>query len=142
MLGTPLNGKPVRVSDHAGKVVVATFWASWCPACRTELPMLEGLQRAAGPEQMKVVAISIDKPVDFRRAAGVLQELQLTITHDSSGDISAAYGRQSIPHLVVIGRDGRIRRTFIGYSEQLFNAVIAEINAALAVKAPSPPPTS
>lgn len=133
-LGTTLDGTPVLASHHLGKVLVVTFWASWCAPCRLELPQLEGMQRVAGPEQLKVVAINIEDRAAFRRAAQVLAQLQLSVTHDATGAISGAYGARSIPHLVVIGRDGRVQNVFHGYSEKQVDAVIAEVNAALAAK--------
>ena len=130
-LGTTLNGQEVLTSQHAGKVVILSFWASWCAPCRLELPQLEGIQRVAGPEQLRVVAINTEKRAEFRHAAQVLAELQLVVTHDSTGSISKAYGVRSIPHLVIIGRDGRVQRVFNGYSEKQVDAIIAQVNAAL-----------
>ena len=130
-LGSTLDGKEVRTSEHSGKVIILSFWASWCAPCRLELPQLEGMQRVAGQEQLRVVAINTEKRAEFRRAAQVLSELQLSVTHDSSGSIAKAYGVRSIPHLVIIGRDGRVQRVFNGYSEKQVDAIIAQVNAAL-----------
>lgn len=138
MLGTTLDGTRVLVSGYAGKVVVATFWASWCAPCRMALPRLEAMQRVAGVDRVKVVAINIEKRSEFPRAAQELQALQLAITNDPTGDVSAAYGQTGTPYVVVIGRDGQIKRVFIGYSETLIAAVIAEVNAAMAAKASVP----
>lgn len=131
-LGVTADGRAVHVSDHAGKVVVTTFWASWCGPCRHELPLLEGLQRAAGPEQLRVVAINIEDGDDFRRVARALSELKLTITHDTDRKSSRAFGTNGIPHMLIIGRDGRVRKIHRGYSEDQIDAYLDEINAALA----------
>lgn len=46
-LGVNRKGNPVTISQYRGKVVVVTFWASWCPPCRRELPMLANIQSIA-----------------------------------------------------------------------------------------------
>ena len=53
-LGRSHQGEDVRVSAFHGKVVVVTFWASWCGYCRKELPVLAGLQDAAGKARLEV----------------------------------------------------------------------------------------
>ncbi len=133
-LGETLRGEKVLASQHQGKVLVVTFWAAWCAPCRRELPLLEGVQRVAGSAQLKVVAINVEKRAEFRKAANALADLQLTVTHDVTGSISAAYGASAIPKMVIIGRDGRVLKMFRGYSEEQVDAVIAEVNAALAGK--------
>src|SRR5437899_12864964 len=44
-----IDGKPQRLSDYRGKVVVLNFWASWCPPCLEEAPALNSLQRHIEP---------------------------------------------------------------------------------------------
>src|SRR3954462_11248941 len=57
-LGKSHQGDDVRVTAFHGKVVVVTFWASWCGYCRKELPVLAGLQDAAGKARLEVVAVN------------------------------------------------------------------------------------
>jgi thiol-disulfide isomerase/thioredoxin len=130
-LGKTIDGEELLVSSYRGKVVVATFWASWCGPCRKELPMLEGMQKVIGPEKIKVIAISIEPSDVFRKLGKAARSLSLTFTHDSSGAISKAYGRKGVPHLVVLDKEGRLLRTFIGYSEKQVDAVIEEVQEAL-----------
>ncbi|MFI4970616.1 MAG: TlpA disulfide reductase family protein, partial [Lysobacterales bacterium] len=67
-LGTDRDGKQVRIADYHGKVVVLTFWATWCGYCLKELPILENLQRRLGKARIEVVAINTDKNrVDYIR---------------------------------------------------------------------------
>jgi len=51
----------------AGKVVVLNFWATWCPPCLREMPMLDELQRGVDPGKLQVVGIAIDAPDAVRR---------------------------------------------------------------------------
>jgi peroxiredoxin len=98
------------------------------------MPILEGIQKVAGPDQIRVVAVNIENAREFRRLAHRLSQLQLTLTNDAGGEVSAAYGRGAIPHLVLIGRDGRILNVHRGYDEKHLDQIIADVNAALATR--------
>ena len=58
---TRLDGPVVNLASFRGKVVLVNFWATWCPACRTELPILDRLQGMAGRKDLQVLAISLDR---------------------------------------------------------------------------------
>ena len=57
--------------------------------------------------------------------------MSMEFIHDSTGSVSKAYGRTSVPHLVVISKDGRLLRKFVGYSEQQVDRIIAQVQEAL-----------
>ena len=52
------DGATYRISEQRGKVVVMAFWASWCGYCRKYTPVLEGLQRQVGKDQLDVVLVN------------------------------------------------------------------------------------
>lgn len=58
---TDLAGKPRPLSTYRGKAVLLNFWASWCPPCRRELPILRRLQAGAAREPFVVIPVSLDK---------------------------------------------------------------------------------
>jgi len=133
-LGKTLDDTSIKVGDSSGKVTVVTFWASWCAPCRAELPILAAIQKAAGSDQIRVVAVNIEGAWEFRRVAHRLSGLQLTLTNDADGRVSAAYGRGAIPHFVLIGRDGRILTVHRGYDEKHLDQIVADVNGALATR--------
>jgi thiol-disulfide isomerase/thioredoxin len=55
-----LTGQQIASNAWAGKVVVLNFWATWCPPCLREMPMLDELQRGVDPGRLQVVGIAID----------------------------------------------------------------------------------
>src|SRR3546814_10895546 len=57
-LGIGIDGQAVRVSDFRGRVLITTFWASWCGPCVRELELLERLQRVAGRDRVVVVGVN------------------------------------------------------------------------------------
>src|SRR5436190_9396713 len=108
LLGNTLDGSPVSADKNSGKVLAITFWASWCAPCRTELGILEAIQNKVGQDQIRVVAVNIEDPLDFVRLARKLSHWKIVISHDDDGKASAAYGVYGIPHFVLVGRNGHI----------------------------------
>src|SRR5437763_1501342 len=56
-----MDGKPQKLSDYRGKVVMLNFWASWCPPCVEEAPSLNRLQRHIEANGGTVLGFSIDE---------------------------------------------------------------------------------
>jgi thiol-disulfide isomerase/thioredoxin len=133
-VGTNREFEPVSLESYVGKVVVISLWASWCPPCLKEMPILDGIQRSAGQRQIQVIAINTETPDVYRQVAKRLAEFDLMMTHDTGKKASDAYGVNGIPHMVIIGRDGRIVRVNRGYNEQGLDAIVADINRALVAK--------
>ena len=131
-LGKTREGDEIVTTQFAGKVLVVTFWASWCPPCRAELGVLERVQQLAGKERLHVVAVNIEDRDKFRAVSRALSALSLTLTNDPSKRASQAFGVNGIPHMVIVGKDGRVINVHRGYAESALNGLVAEINAALA----------
>ncbi len=107
------------LSSYRGDVVVLNIWATWCGPCREEMPSMQKLHEALGPKGLKIVAVSIDSPGkeqtirDFAKEYG----LSFEIVHDSTGAIQTIYRTTGVPETMVIGRDGVIRRKWIGATD-------------------------
>jgi len=132
-LGVTSSGKAVKPQDYLGRVVVVTFWASWCGPCRKELPILESVQEQ-GKGQIQVIAVNIEDPATFRKASRILKDQQMQLANDRNGVGQRAYHVKGIPHMMLIGRDGRILDVRTGYAEAAIPGIVDEINGALAAK--------
>ena len=85
LLGVDGNGTNVLVSAYHGKVVVLSFWASWCGYCLKELPVLEKIQRVLGKDRIEVIAINIDKDRgDYLKMKRQLKKFELTMARDEN----------------------------------------------------------
>ena len=137
VLGKDETGQPISLESLRGKVVILTFWATWCPYCLKELPILENIQNLAGKDRIEVIAINWKEDRGtYRAVKRRLKDLTLTLTSDSSGSIGEAYGVQAIPHMLMIGKDGRVDTVRRGYSEEDLDDIAADLNRLL--KAPAP----
>lgn len=138
-LGTDRQGEEVRISAHRGKVVIVTFWASWCGYCLKELPVLDRLQRAAGKPLLEVVAVNYKEDRRYFRAMRRrLKDSVLTLTNDPYGSLGDAYGVKGLPHLVMIDKAGKVAHVHTGYGEKTLDRLIEQINRLLAQPAQEP----
>lgn len=136
-LGKTPQGEELRISDHRGKVVMVSFWASWCGYCRQLLPVLENFQQLVDPDQLQVVVVNYKEPVrTYRTLMREFRGLSVTWTHDGDGAISDAYGVNAVPHLFVVDKYGDLAFTRRGYSEESLPRLVEQINALLAERGP------
>jgi thiol-disulfide isomerase/thioredoxin len=100
-----------KVTLQPGKVTIVDFWASWCGPCLKSLPHLDAFTRAH-PE-VAVYAISIDeRPEDARALFEEKGYTPILLLDDH--ETSERWGVTTIPHTVVIDRDGNVRKVARG----------------------------
>ncbi|MCF7750744.1 TlpA family protein disulfide reductase [Bacillus subtilis subsp. subtilis] len=132
ILGKDRKGDVVDLASQRGKVVIVTFWASWCGPCRKELPILGQLQKVIGHDALQVYAVNLKEPrADFAAIARSRNAPPLDYIHDAKGVVSDQYGIQAIPHMFIIGHDGHVARVHRGYSEQSLPKIVDDILALL-----------
>jgi thiol-disulfide isomerase/thioredoxin len=139
-LGTASVGGKVNLTDHHGKIVVITFWASWCTPCRNELSILAAIQKNATRDKLEVFAVnSRESHERYRAILKALKDVDLAFVSDESGYFGNEYGVKAIPHMIILGRDGRIAAIHEGYSEKELPDLIQEINEIGSRPLESPP---
>jgi thiol-disulfide isomerase/thioredoxin len=102
-----LSGAPIRLTDLRGKVVILSFWATWCGPCRTEMPTLEALYQRYRDRGLEVLAVNLD----MLSTAGVeafMQEVGVTfrVGLDPSWSTAQAYRVLGLPTTYLIDRAG------------------------------------
>lgn len=115
-----IDGGEFTLSDHLGdKVVVMSFWATWCMPCLAELPHLEDLYQEEKDNGLMIVALSMDEPTTVAEVAPTAQRLGLTlpVALDTEQRAVRLYNRaRSAPMTVVIDKKGRIVHASAGYN--------------------------
>lgn len=105
------EGKMLKLSDLRGKVVLIDFWASWCGPCRRENPNVVKMYQAYKDKGFEILGVSLDR--DRQRWLDAIQQDGLTWPHVSdlqqwSNAVAQMYGVNSIPHTVLVDKEGRI----------------------------------
>jgi thiol-disulfide isomerase/thioredoxin len=124
-----LAGKEVRLADSKNKVVVLDFWATWCGPCRASLPHTQEIAKHYKDQGVVVLAAcTSDTRAKFEEWVKANQEkyADIVFTCDPNERGSATYEERAssklyhvsgIPTQFVIGRDGKIVFSLVGYSE-------------------------
>ena len=111
-----VDGAPVSTVALRGRPAILSSWASWCTACREELPKLERLYRQRSRDGLQIVAVDLDSDGFSRAARGVAAQYRLTmpIWSDMSNDFSNRFRAVGVPTSVLLDRHGRLVRTWQG----------------------------
>jgi peroxiredoxin len=112
-----LDGKSVKLSDQKGSVVLMDFWATWCPPCRKSLPHVQKLSDDKGlaTKGLKVWAVNAQETKDKAQKFVDENKYSFTVPMDASGAAMKEYLITGIPTTIIVGRDGVIKKVFIGY---------------------------
>ena len=129
-------GKPLKLSDWKGRVVLINLWATWCAPCRKEMPDLARLQKELGSDQFEVVAISVDRK-GAEASSAFLKEtgadnLKLYVEPTTAivGELQSA----GLPATILVDRQGREIGRLLGPADWASPEAQALVRAALAQK--------
>ncbi len=127
-----LDGQPIRLADLRGRGVWLNFWASWCPPCQAETPVLRDVAERYAERGLTLVGISVQETtIDDVRAYARRYELGYLIAADLTGDVFRRYRIFALPTQVFIDPEGRVRR--------IVNGPVDEASAARFVEEILPP---
>lgn len=109
-----LAGKPFRLKELEGQVVLLNFWATWCIPCREEIPALNTLQHELQAQGLKIIGATLEDSADGVNAYQQdVEKFEYEVLLGGS-DAKVKFAAAQLPTTYLIDRQGRIRQKIIG----------------------------
>lgn len=126
-----VDGAVIGPADFAGRVIVLNFWATWCPPCRQEMPLLAAAQQQYGERGLMVLTVDVGEDADAVKTFLAQLGVRLSVALDAGGDVAQQYRVLGLPTSYLIDRHGIIRSIKIGEFRQTdLRQAIARLLAA------------
>ena len=106
------SGKTVKLSDYTDKPTLLVFWASWCPHCVRELPVLDRLYKDLHPKGLNVLAVDLDSTTSAGKNFADGHHISFPIAVGSEG-VANSYGITGIPSVFVLDK-GVVKAKYAG----------------------------
>ena len=120
-----IDGKSMDISKLKGKVIMLNFFATWCPPCNHELPVLQKKvwEKYRNNPDFVLIILGREHSESEIRDFVTKKKLTMPFAADPKREIFSLYATQNIPRNVVIGKDGRIIYQSTGFSEEEFSKI-------------------
>jgi peroxiredoxin len=112
LVAEQLDGKKFDLAAARGKVVIVSFWATWCPPCRAEMPALDAFYRQYHARGLDVIGLSADRPHDRSEVTKVIQSLSYPSAMLSDTQTNGFGDPTTLPETFVVDTHGVVRAKF------------------------------
>jgi cytochrome c biogenesis protein CcmG, thiol:disulfide interchange protein DsbE len=121
---TALDGQVFDLEKLEGKVVLVSYWATWCAPCRKDMPKLDAFYRRYHAQNLEMIGISVDQPRDFGKVRKVTAALAypVALLKDVSTD---GFGPpEGVPITWIVDSEGKVRDRMIDVRDELLNGIV------------------
>jgi len=128
------SGNKITSESLKGKVVLINFFATWCPPCRKELPLLQSnlWDKYKNREDFEVMVLAREEGWDKLDPFIEVNKYTFPIYPDLKRSIFSLFAENTIPRNVLVAKDGRIVHLSIGFTEKDFASLMRLVEEELA----------
>ncbi|MFZ1699199.1 MAG: TlpA disulfide reductase family protein [Pyrinomonadaceae bacterium] len=127
-----LDGTPMKISDHKGKVLLLNIWGTWCGPCRAEIPHLVAMREKYGDQGFDVIGMNIgdnaggQESVEDINAFAERMKINYTMVRTPPSVVGKFYSitkQQVVPQTMLIDRGGHVRGIFVGGGQRIIDSM-------------------
>jgi thiol-disulfide isomerase/thioredoxin len=125
------SGRVHALADYRGKVLLITFWATWCEPCRDEMPAMNALRQKLGGDGFEILAVNYgESPIRVREFLA-REQLDLIALLDPNRDAAKAWRVRVLPGSFLVDAEGRVRYAVIGEYDWASDEAMRTVRAVL-----------
>lgn len=125
------SGLTISRSNFGGRLLVLNFWATWCPPCVEEMPLLDQFQKKLKADGVVVLGISIDEDANTYHAFLKRANVSFLTARDPAAKISSSFGTFRYPETYIIDTRGKVVQKIIGPAQWTDARMISYIKSLL-----------
>jgi cytochrome c biogenesis protein CcmG, thiol:disulfide interchange protein DsbE len=123
-----INGKTIHLSDYKGQLVLINAWATWCPPCRAEMPLLDAYYQAHREQGLVILAVNSGDSQEQTAAFARASSLSFPVLVDPGSVTVHGIGINNLPTSILVGKDGAVKAVHIGmFTEDSLEAEITPL---------------
>jgi thiol-disulfide isomerase/thioredoxin len=109
-----VKGNTVHLSDYKGKTVLINAWATWCPPCKAEMPLLNRYYQSHAQDGFILLAVNAGDSQNEAASFANQKGLAFPVLLDPGTQLLGRLGINSFPTSILIGRDGVVKTIHVG----------------------------
>lgn len=124
-----LDGEELSLDQYRGKVVVLSFWATWCGGCIKKLTMIQELSEIHEEQTMVTLAVNCGEEDTKVRQFLNKQPFAFPVVMDPSHELRSKYGVAFLPHTVVVGMSGKVEAVYFNVPKDVLREKLRSLAA-------------
>ncbi len=124
-----MNNEIHKLSDYLGQPVIISFWATWCPPCRAEIPVFNRAWAKIKDENIAMLGININEGLETIESYKQEHPIDFTILRDESAGQLNNWNMTGLPSAFILDREGRVVYQAMGEREWDNNVILNKVRA-------------
>ena len=124
---TELDGQVFDLAKLKGKVVLVSYWATWCAPCTKDMPKLDAFYRRYHGRNLAMIGISVDRPSDLPKVRKVMATLAYPVAVLKGVTVDGFGEPEGVPITWIIDSDGKVRDMMIDVRDELLNGLVVPL---------------
>jgi peroxiredoxin len=124
---TELGGQPFDLAKLRGKVVLVSYWATWCAPCKRDMPKLDAFYRRYHDRNLEMIGISVDRAGDLAKVRKVMGSLSYPVAMLKDVTDNGFGEPDGVPITFIIDADGKVRDMMIDVRDELLDKLVVPL---------------